>query len=215
MASNPNKSSLLDLPSEVRVRLYSMLFGYGPQVIESSMSGMVWGARPEQRSAQLLAVSRVVFHEAITIFYDQTTTSVGRHDEFVEWYSTTTEGSNTTLRYVRRLVLDLHPDWLEPHRKDEIFDMCQINVPNIQDITLISYAFCWSINHPAARLRDADLTFDETTDGMRLIGATMLVQHNLTHLVEESIRGKKVVIRIWRAAGEALDRSVSLSNISY
>ena len=195
------------MPLEVRLKVYSFAFGHGEQVIEANDQGTVWGTQPEERSAQLLFTSKAVRKEAIPIFYDQTIVQVARKLVALESLDRGCNVSCALTREVRHLVISFDPMWFEKGRTSEqLVDFASTHLPKIEDITLSCFAFHWSPSYHD--IEEDRWPYEELLPHIRTLAVAMLAIQNLTELREQSIPGKKMVIKIWKPKGQAVDGEV-------
>lgn len=203
--------SFLTLPLEIRLKVYSYVFGHGNQVIEANDAGTLWGSQPEERSAQLLYVSKAIRKEATPIFYDQTVIKISRNLGALESLNRESKESRALTRDVRHLTVDIDPIWWEQvDSSSAIASLAAKNLANVQDITLSCFAFDWNTSWRVADMGyENRYTYDDLLPGMRTLAATMLATHNLTELREESIPKRKLVMRIFRVKSEGIDDKVT------
>ena len=210
--------SFFDLPAEVRQRVYSYVFGHGDAEAfhdgvpyqSNNQHDTVVGFKPDQRSAQLFSVSRLVAREAGAVFSRQTNIVLTR--EFAS-------AVNVYLSNEVDHILGPKPDdirhlKIEIHPKDagyiDVRDIRYMKLPNIEDISLRSFALCWADRYPSALEADTDSSYDKTVRWLRELGMLFLANTRLSLMEEKSIIGKQVVIELSSDNAEVPDARVSL-----
>ena len=206
--------SFLNLPLEVRLKVYSYVFGHGIQVIESNDKGTLWGSQPQERSAQLLCVSRAVCNEATSIFFDQTIVQVARKIGALGCINDESLASFTLTSEIRHLVIEFDPTWFERDNVDEnlmnfIRGIC---VPEIEDTTLSCFAMSWLSRRQGLGSRDdTGLTFEVVLCSMRILAASLFAIDGYTRLEEHNIPERKIVMKLFKIKGQAVDDGVRRS----
>lgn len=203
--------SFTDLPAEVRLRVYSYVFGPGLAEALSSGhwgSGTATGYRPNQRSAQLLAVCKSIGVEAWPIFLDQTTVTITRVPNVFSYLAgTDIYMHRPKLEDVRHLKIDFDPNDYGDVEYEAITSM---HLPKIQDIVLNCCALRWASAFPARVEADTHYSYDNTVVCIRELAMAFLVSTRLSLLEEKSITGRQVVIELSIGRTELLDTRVSL-----
>ena len=168
--------SFFHLPAEVRQRVYSYTFEYGvaAAVSHDNEENVVVVFRPNERSAQLLRVSKVVHREASTIFMDQTDVTIPRdaRTHYLSNANTVIIGPKSVS--VRHLKIDFHPNNVADI---DLHGLVYVDIPNIKDITLICFALCWSSNYPTGVEPDTLVSYNEAVLLLREDGRCASRQH--------------------------------------
>jgi hypothetical protein len=115
-----------DLPVEIRLDIYSLTFGSGKIVLETSRSDtdslLPVAAKAQYRcprSAQLLATCRTILEEARPILYANITFHVISHVFAGKWPSNFTDGS-TIAPFIKHLVWQVDCDMMKLLYEDDL-----------------------------------------------------------------------------------------------
>ena len=203
--------SFFDLPVEVRQRVYSYTFGHGvaAAVSRGNQDDVVVAFRPNERSAQLLCMSRVIHNEASAIFLDQTNISLARDFSHIDYLSNeNADILGPKSDSIRHLKIDFHPNELgdiDLHRSR----LAYYDLSNVKDITLSCFDPHWSPKFPAGFDDDDFYSYDETVLLLRTLAVALLVNTSLNVMEEKTIPGKEVVIELSTDKAKLQDRNVS------
>ena len=201
--------SLLDLPAEVRTRVYSYVFGYGlaEAISCSNDHGTVMGYYPDERSAQLLRVSKAISTETAAVFLNQTIVYMARNVAIFEYLTDCCiHVLGPTLEGIRHLKIDFHSNDLQDIEVQHIYN---IDLPNIKDIRMTCFALHWADTYPAEFLVDTRYSYENSVVWLRGLAMMFLATTNLCTLEEKSIIWKKVVIELCASKAEPSDAKVS------
>ena len=201
--------SFFDLPAEVRQRVYSYVFGHGvaEPLMHRGLLKTVVGVTPDERSAQLLSVSKAVASEASAIFSEQTIVVLGRQFPATQYLAI-----NITYRRapkpesIRHLKIDINPNDIEDI---DIDDIEYLDLPNIKNISLSCFALCWASRYPAGIEADTVYSYDDIVKWLRKLAMVFLAHTSLSLMEEKSVIGKKVVIELSSIKGGLMDTRVS------
>jgi hypothetical protein len=119
-------TNFFDLPVEIRLNIYTLTFGTGKTILETSRSDtdslLPVAASPQyrcSRSAQLLATCRTILEEARPILYANTTFQVISHVFAGKWPSFFTDGASIA-PYVKHLIWQVDCDMMKTVYEDDL-----------------------------------------------------------------------------------------------
>lgn len=146
--------SFFQLPVEIRLNVYSQLFGNGVVYavcrrqdvgIESETPSMFSNAvdhsRSQERSAQLLRTCKTILAEARPTLYKNTTFR-SSFEAFAGQLPTRVANESTTFPYIMNLEWSLHCDLLKRHNLEEV-SLTDDDVRNLQYLQITCQVESW------------------------------------------------------------------------
>ena len=204
------RTSFLDLPAEIRMRIYHLLFGSGQAQIHADLnihsenSAVIlrpnW-IEPQNRSAQLLRVNKQIQAEATEFFFDRTTFVVNRYaNPFALQY--VNNGPDSFGGHMRHLKIHVAVQDFPNMLKRYVDGLKYLE--SLRTFKIICISGAWLMQQPWYNLSLGD----EDVKGYKDIHATVQkamwriwFDAEFTHFDDESVENRKIAFTMIREPG--------------
>lgn len=201
MAPSVSQKTFLDLPLELRTRIYKMVFPRHTVTVDLHRTKLVseqdkstCAATPFARCAALLRTNRAIYREASPIFFDTLTVHFTRNLQINRCLKACTWAEGHPLAsHVAHLNVEFDIWELDKLDYKEFTDF---EMPNLKSVKLCCSAVHWVYGSQGDVSYDRTLTYDKIWLKLGIAAEAFRMKHKLRKKRDESLKGRRVVFEV-------------------